>query len=101
MTSAPAKSPGQIYEGIAFTFCKCATVALVCGRFALPVAALAATVFYVLAYMKGEKGTRCVLGPPLVVAGFWAVVGSVSLWLVLDPTRGASLSQRLFPWAFR
>ncbi|MBS1714814.1 MAG: hypothetical protein JST30_10810 [Armatimonadetes bacterium] len=97
MTTGPTKTPGQVYEGIAFTFCKCATVALVCGRFALPVAAFAATVFYVLATIKGERGTRCVLGPPLVVAAFWAVVGTLSLWLVLDPGLPARLLSRFGP----
>ena len=94
MTSSPVRSPGQVYEGIAFTFCKCATVALVCGRFTLAVAALAAAVFYVLTYVKGERGTRCVLGPPLVVAAVWLVVGSASLALVLVPGLGAELLRR-------
>lgn len=99
MSSLPAKTTGQVYEGVAFTFCKCATVALICGRFALPVAAFAATAFYVLAYVKGEKGTRCVLGPPLVVAAFWGVVGSVALWSTLDPGAAARLAGRLSPFA--
>lgn len=81
----PTKTEGQIYEGIAFTFCKCATVALLCGRFALPIAAFCSAVFYVLAYAKGEKGTRCVLGPPLIVAAFWILVGSITLALILNP----------------
>lgn len=62
------------YEGVAFTFCKCATVALVCGRFALPVAATLSAVLYIVGYFKGERETRCILGPPLVVAAFWIVI---------------------------
>lgn len=85
MTERPIKTEGQVYEGIAFTFCKCATVALVCGRFALPVAAFCTTAFFLLAYWKGERQTRCFLGPPLVVATFWLVVGTGSLVFILNP----------------
>ena len=61
-------------EPIAFTFCKCATVALVCGRFALPVAATLSAALYIAGYFKGERETRCFLGPPLAVAAFWVIV---------------------------
>ena len=70
------KTPGEVYEGIAFSFCKAATVALLFGKFALPVAAIACSVLYVMAHIKGKKETRCVLGPPLVVAAFWVVVAA-------------------------
>jgi hypothetical protein len=40
------KSKGEIYEGIAFTFCKAATIILLTQKLALPVAAGAAAVFY-------------------------------------------------------
>ncbi len=71
MNDKPQKAT---YEPIAFTFCKCATVALVCGRFALPVAATLSAALYIAGYFKGEKETRCFLGPPLAVALFWLVV---------------------------
>jgi len=58
MTTGEPKSVGQVYEGIAFTFCKCATAALLCGRFVLPVAAFLSAGFFILAYIKGERGTR-------------------------------------------
>lgn len=93
-TTSPTKSPGQVYEGIAFTFCKCATVALLCGRFALPVAALMCAVFFVMAYAKGERETRCILGPPLVVAAFWTVVAAASLTLMFVPTLGTAILSR-------
>lgn len=94
MTTATTKTPGQVYEGIAFTFCKCATVALLCGRFTLPVAALMCTVFFVLAYVKGERSTKCILGPPLVVAVVWLLVGVCSLALVLQPGLGHEVLRR-------
>lgn len=71
------KPPAQVYEGIAFSFCKAATVALLFGRYALPVAAIGCAVFYIAAHVKGGRETRCVLGPPLVVAAFWLVVAFV------------------------
>lgn len=92
MNEPPQRTEGQIYEGIAFTFCKCATVALLAGKFALPVAAYLCAAFFLLAYAKGERKTRCFLGPPLVIAAFWLVAGSVGLALTLDP----GLLRRLF-----
>jgi hypothetical protein len=72
--SEQEKSKGEVYEGIAFSFCKAATVALIFAKFALPAAALLCATFYVLAYISHKRDTRCVLGPPLVVAGFWVMV---------------------------
>jgi hypothetical protein len=79
------KSQAQKLEGVAFTFCKCATVALICGRFALPVAALLAAGFFVAAFLKGEKETRCVVGKPLIVAGLWVLVATGWVWFNLVP----------------
>ena len=95
MTSPTTKTPGQVYEGIAFTFCKCATVAFLCGRFVLPVAAFLCTLFFVMAYAKGERSTKCVLGPPLVVALVWFVVGTMSLALILNPAIGHEILRRM------
>ncbi len=76
MEELTKKPVGEVYEGIAFSFCKAATVALLFGKYALPVAAVACSVFYVVAYAKGKKETRCVLGPPLAVAAFWVIVAA-------------------------
>src|SRR5436309_14408387 len=84
----PAKTKGEIYEGIAFTFCKAATIILLTQKFALPVAAGAAAVFYVLAMVYGKKDTRCVLRWPLLIACFWGAVCVVSLYLILRPYFG-------------
>ena len=79
------KTKGEVYEGIAFTFCKIATVILIAQKFALPAAAGAAAVFYILAHLKGKKDTRCFLRIPLLLAGFWGSVCLVSLYFILWP----------------
>lgn len=77
------KSRGEIYEGLAFTFCKTATVVLIAQKFALPVAAGLCAVFYVLAVINGKRDTRCVGTAPLLIAAFWAVIAAVSLMRIL------------------
>ena len=81
----PTKTKGEIYEGIAFTFCKAATIILLTQKFALPVAAGAAAVFYVLADRYGKKDTRCILKVPLLIAAFWGVICLASLYATLRP----------------
>jgi len=76
---APGKTTGQMYEGIAFNFCKAATIILFTGPFALPVASGAAAVLYLLAHHHGQTDTRCILKRPLLIAAFWGVVCLVSL----------------------
>jgi hypothetical protein len=80
----PTKNKGQIYEGIAFQFCKIATVTLIAGRFALPIAAGACSIFYVLAMFNGKKDTRCFLRYPALIAALWAIVCVVSLVIILN-----------------
>jgi hypothetical protein len=72
---------GPKFEGIAFSFCKAATVALVFQQFALPAAALLCAVFFILAVTFGKNDTKCVLRYPLIIAAFWLIVAAV--WLVL------------------
>ena len=84
----PAKTPGEVYEGLAFTFCKAAVIILFTQRFALAVAAGAAAVFYVLAYRHGQRTTRCVGRGPLAIAGFWSVVALISSYITLRPMMG-------------
>jgi hypothetical protein len=79
------KSKGEIYEGIAFTFCKAATIILLTQKLALPVAAGAAAVFYLLADRHGQKDTRCILKRPLLIAAFWGAVCMAWLYLTLRP----------------
>jgi hypothetical protein len=84
----PSRTPGDVYEGIAFTFCKAATIVLLTQRFALGVAAGAAAVFYLLAYRHGQRTTRCVGRTPLLIAGFWSVVSAISLYVTIRPMTG-------------
>lgn len=76
------KTQGEVLEGIAFQFCKIATVSLIAGRFVLPVASGLCAIFYVLAYVKGKKDTRCVMRYPLLIAAVWGVASVVSFFLV-------------------
>ena len=67
---------------LAFAYCKIATVSLLLGRFALPVAASLSAGFFVLAWWRGKRDTPCYLRYPLAAAGFWMVV--VLLWLIAE-----------------
>ena len=75
------KSTGQKLEGVAFSFCKAATVALIFQKFALPAAAVLSAVFFILAVVYGKKDTKCVLRYPLVIAVFWLAIATA--WLVM------------------
>lgn len=82
---APHKTRGEVYEGIAFTFCKAATIVLFTGPFALPIASGAAAIFYILAYRAGKNDTRCILKRPLLIATFWGIISLVSLAVITRP----------------
>lgn len=75
-------SKGENYEKIAFNFCKAATIILFTGHFALPVAAGAAMVFYLLAHFNGKTDSRCILQKPLWIATFWGTI--LVAWIVLQ-----------------
>ena len=83
--TARPKTKGEIYEGIAFTFCKAATIILITQKLALPVASGAAAVFYLLAARNGKNDTRCILRAPLLIAAFWGVISLASLYAILRP----------------
>lgn len=78
--STARRSKGEVFEGVAFTLCKAATLILLTRDFALPVAAGGAAIFYILADINGKKDTRCLLMRPKVIALFWGAVAVVSLW---------------------
>jgi hypothetical protein len=79
------KTAGEKFEGIAFTFCKAATIILLTQKFALPIASGAAAVFYILAYALGKKDTCCWLKWPPLIAGFWGLVCLISTYLTFNP----------------
>lgn len=76
----PEKTRGEVFEKIAFNFCKAATLVLLTGRFALPVAAALAAIFFVLAHCNGQSESRCILKKPLLIAAFWIAVCGFWLW---------------------
>jgi hypothetical protein len=78
-----SKTAGQKLEGVAFSFCKAATVALVFQKFALPAAALLSAVFFLLAIAYGKNDTRCALRYPLLIAAFWLAVAGAWLYVYL------------------
>ena len=79
------KTRGEVVEGVAFQFCKVATVALILGRFTLPVASALAAILYVWAFFAGKSDTRCILRYPLVIACFWGTVSVAAFWLMAHP----------------
>lgn len=79
-------SSGEKLEKIAFQFCKIATVAFLCGRFTLPVAATMASALYLAAHIQGKRDTRCILRYPLLIAGFWGVVAIATWVVILNPS---------------
>lgn len=88
----PLKTRGEIWEGMAFTFCKAATILLIVtalqlGRFALPVVAGMAAILFLAAHLSGQRTSRCILGKPLFIAAFWGAVSCVSLWFLLRPVQ--------------
>ena len=67
-------------ERLAFSFCKVATVALVCGRWTLPVASGLCAGLFLAAYASGKRDTRCLLRSPLLAAAVYGAVCAGSVW---------------------
>lgn len=81
MTSnSTPKNRGEALERLAFTFCKIATLCLLTGRFALPIAAGGAALFFALAHFQGHRETRCLGKHPLLISAFWLAVVVVWAW---------------------
>ncbi len=76
----PEPTRGEIFEGIAFQFCKVATVALIAGRWALPVSAGLGSLFFLLAHFSGKRNTRCFLRYPVLAGLILLVICAVSVW---------------------
>lgn len=84
----PIKSTSEKWEGVAFTFCKAATIVLIVtllqgARFMLPIVAGVACLLYLVTFALGKKETRCIINHPLLVASFWAIISAFSLWAIL------------------
>jgi hypothetical protein len=87
MTEWERQKQGKEFEGYAFTFCKAAFLVLLLGRYALLVLSGLATLFYLLAALRGVREWHCWAKPPWVTV-FWGVVfaGQGAL-LVFGPQR--------------
>ena len=70
---------GQRFEGYAFTFCKAAFLVLIFEKYSLLALSGLATLFYVLAQIRGVKDWRCWAKPPWVTL-FWAAVFAWQVW---------------------
>ena len=73
-------SRGEALEGIAFQFCKVATVALIAGRWVLPISSGACAIFFLAAFANGKRDTRCFLRSPLLAAAVFGVICAGSIW---------------------
>ncbi len=80
-----APTRGDKLEGIAFQFCKVATVALIAGKYVLPVASGLCSAFYIAALASGKKDTRCFLREPLLLIALWGAVCAVSIYRIGHP----------------
>ncbi len=78
---------GREVEGWAFTFCKAAFLAILCGKYAVLVLSVAAVVLYGAAYAMGVRQWRCWAKPPWTVI-FFAAVAAVQIVLMV---RGSGL----------
>ena len=78
---------GKAFEKAAFSFCKIALFCLLTQTFALPLAALAAALFFGLAVWNGKRDTRCWAKHPLWIALFWLLVAGVWGFLYLHHRR--------------
>jgi len=83
--SKPEPTRGEVFEGIAFQFCKVATVVLIAGRWALPVSAGLGSVFFLLAHFSGKRDTRCFLQYPVLAGLILLAVCAGSIWWNLRP----------------
>ena len=75
----------EVFEKLAFSFCKVATVALLTGRWCLPVASGLCAAFFLAAHASGKRDTRCLLRSPLLAAVVYGVVCALSIWWNLRP----------------
>ena len=85
MAELGERTRGEVFEGLAFQFCKVATVALLTGRWCLPVASGLGAGFFLAAHLGGRRDTRCFLRSPLLAAVALAVVFAGSVWWNLRP----------------
>lgn len=82
MSEYDRQQQGRRYEGWAFTFCKAAFLVLLFQHYALLALSGLATLFYLLAALKGVNQWHCWAKPPWVTL-FWGAVFSEQVWAIL------------------
>lgn len=80
MERVDPRTRAEVFEGLGFSFCKVATVALLTGRWCLPVASGLCAGFFLLAHLGGKRDTRCLLRHPLLAALVYGAVCAGSIW---------------------
>jgi hypothetical protein len=87
MTEFDRQRQGRQFEGYAFTFCKAAFLVLIFRQYSLLALSGLATLFYILAWVRGVREYHCWAKPPWITA-FWASVfaAQVSV-LIIGPQR--------------
>jgi len=81
MSNWDRQRQGQQLEGWAFTFCKAALLALIFERYTLLAVSALATLFYILASLRGVREWHCWAKPPWVTI-FWAAIAVWQCWLL-------------------
>jgi hypothetical protein len=94
-TPSARKTKGEVYESVAFAFCKVAFVAVIAQRFTLPIASGVAAVFYTLAFMNGKRDTRCWAKFPALLAAIWGAVSGLTFYAAFHPGWTQSLIHRV------
>ena len=70
----------ETFENLGFSFCRIATVALLTGRWCLPIASGLCALFFLLAHLGGKRDTRCLLRHPILAAAVYGVVCAGAVW---------------------
>ena len=74
------RTRAEAFESLGFGFCKVATVALLTGRWCLPVASGLCAAFFLLAHLGGKRDTRCRLRSSLLAALVYGLVCVGAVW---------------------
>ena len=77
----PRRQRGEMVEGLAFTFCKAAFLALLFGRYTLLATAGIATALYLYALASGVREWRCFIKPPWVVIAMGGIAAFQVYWM--------------------
>ncbi|BCM93334.1 hypothetical protein IAD21_05225 [Abditibacteriota bacterium] len=82
-TRADRLKRGESFEKTAFGLCKIALFCLLTGPFTLPLAAIGAAFFFIMAVWHGKRDTKCWAKNPIGIATFWLIVAAIWTFLHL------------------